>query len=76
MKEYIYQIEDDESDESEVFIGIIRKGKELIRCRECKWFDRSDPGGTFWPIIYRCKRVSRLWREPNDYCSSGDRREE
>lgn len=37
MKEYIYQIEDDESDESEVFIGWIRRhGKEFVRCRDCK----------------------------------------
>lgn len=38
MREFIYRIEDNESDESEVFIGWIRKeGHELIRCRECKF---------------------------------------
>ena len=37
MKEFIYRIEDNESDESEVFIGWIRKqGHELIRCKDCK----------------------------------------
>ena len=42
MKEFIYRIEDNESDESEVFIGWIRKpGHELIRCEDCKWGQRS-----------------------------------
>ena len=49
---------------------------ELIRCRECKWYDMSDPSGTVEPISYRCRRVNRLWREPDDHCKGAERKEE
>lgn len=53
----------------------IRKG-ELIRCKDCKWFDTSDISGTVEPIGYRCKKVARLWREPDDFCKGAERKEE
>jgi len=77
MREFIYRIEDDKSDESEVFIGWIRQhGKELVRCKDCKWYDMTDAGGTIEPIVYRCRRGSRLWREPHDFCSKAERKEQ
>ena len=71
MKEYIYQIEDDESDVSEVFIGWIRKqGHELIRCKDCKFLRFT---GTVW----KCQnRLVMMLCEPNDYCSRAERKEE
>lgn len=50
--------------------------EELIRCKDCKWFDMSDPSGTVEPIGYRCKKVTRLWRELDDYCKGAERKEE
>jgi len=71
MKEFIYRIEDNESDESEVFIGWIRKeGHELIRCRDCKFLRLT---GTAW----KCQnRLVMMLCEPNDYCSRAERKEE
>ena len=48
----------------------------VIRCKDCKWFDMSDPSGTVEPIGYGCKKVTRLWREPDDYCKGAERKEE
>lgn len=48
---------------------------EITRCRECKWIDVSDIGGTFEPITYRCKRFARTYREAEDYCSYGERKD-
>ena len=39
MKEYIFEIEEEEIDEAEVFYGWIRKhSRELIRCKDCKHY--------------------------------------
>lgn len=48
----------------------------VIRCKDCKWFDTSDISGTVEPIGYRCKKVARLWREPDDFCKGAERKEE
>ena len=37
---------------------------QVIRCKDCRWYDMSDSSGTVEPIGYRCKKVTRLWREP------------
>ena len=74
--EYIIPIGEEAKDFDEIFIGVLRKHKELIRCKDCKWFDMSDPSGTVEPIGYRCKKVTRLWREPDDYCKGAEREEE
>jgi len=50
--------------------------EELIRCKGCKWYDTQDISGTVEPIGYRCKKVARLWREPDDFCKGAERREE
>lgn len=48
----------------------------VIRCKDCKWYDMTDSSGTVEPIGYRCKKVNRLWREPDDFCKGAERREE
>ena len=48
----------------------------VVRCRDCKWYDMTDPSGTVEPIGYRCKRVNRIWREPHDFCSRAERKEQ
>ena len=37
MKEYIMPINDTAKDWDEMFIGVIRKQEELIRCKDCKF---------------------------------------
>lgn len=48
---------------------------EVVRCKNCKWYDLTDPCGTLTPNAHRCKRVTRLWFEDDAYCSYGERRE-
>ena len=36
MKEYIMPIDDTAFDWDEMFVGVIRKQEELIRCKDCK----------------------------------------
>lgn len=38
VKKYIVEIEDDEGDFEEIFVGYIRKQKELITCEHCIHF--------------------------------------
>lgn len=56
--------------------GILTMETELIRCKDCKWYDMTDSSGTVEPIGYRCKKVNRLWREPDDFCKGAERKEE
>ena len=71
MKEYIVK-----EYETFPYKGATKEMPELIRCKDCKWFDMSDSSGTVEPIGYRCKKVTRLWREPDDYCKGAERKEE
>lgn len=48
---------------------------QVVRCKDCKWFNMSDIGGTIPPIVYRCKRFARTYREAEDYCSYGERKD-
>lgn len=49
--------------------------RQVVRCKDCKWYDLTDPCGTLTPNAHRCKRVTRLWFEDDAYCSYGERRE-
>lgn len=63
MPEYIYEIEENQSDESEIFIGWIRTHSErLIRCKDCVYFS----GDGFY-----CEYD--LLVQSHDYCSMGKR---
>lgn len=85
MKEFIYRIEDNESDESEVFIGWIRKqGHELVRCRDCKWYLPNYTESPFdtdgfdrWGGLANCQNENGLTEcSDESYCSCGERRKE
>lgn len=66
--EYIVPIDDESRNIDEIFIGEIRKNRELIRCRECKFLRLT---GTVW----KCKnRLVMMLCEPNDYCSRAERK--
>ena len=61
MKEYIVEIEDmDNLEACAVIEG------ELIRCRDCRWYDERNRG---------CANMD-TYMEPQDFCSLGERREE
>lgn len=46
---------------------------EVVRCKDCRWFDLTDPCGTLTPNAHRCKRVTRLWMEDDAFCAYGER---
>ena len=62
MKEFIFGIEEEDSDYAEVFFGWIRNhSPELIRCKNCSW-----QYGTI------CRRDSTFPWEDDDYCSKAE----
>lgn len=74
MAEYIYEIESDESDYDEVFIGWIRNhSKELIRCKDCKKNNTSACAMAYWDM--ETGEVT-WWNKPDEHCSRAERKEE
>lgn len=64
--EYIIPIGEEAKDYDEMFIGIIRKQKELIRCKDCKyWGEDGYHNG--------CKYATVIMGE-QDYCSNAERK--
>lgn len=60
--EYIYKIDEDESDESEVFTGYIRKhSQRLIRCKDCVHH-----------ITCLCEFLDYIYTEPDFFCAWGE----
>lgn len=67
MREYIIKIDDEMSDESEIFIGYIRRhSAELIHCRDCVWYDTKGCA------IDKDDRYSVP--VPSDFCSYGEKK--
>lgn len=62
--EYIVPIDDESRNIDEIFIGEIRKNRELIRCKDCKHSETDSNGIPF---------CTKFWRFM-EYCSSGERR--
>ena len=66
--EYIIPIGEEAKDFDEIFIGVLRKHKELIRCKGCKhnknnkWVD--------------CPVTEFFGRTLDNYCSLAERKEE
>lgn len=72
MKEYIVQIEDDEMDYEEYFVGYIRKQqKELIRCKDCVYFT-PEKSGEHWNIC----RFYDAPKTADGYCNDAEPKEE
>lgn len=69
ITEQIVRVETDGTETRAEVVG------ELIRCRNCKYFDMSDIGGTIPPIVYRCRRFARTYRYTEDYCSYAERKD-
>ncbi len=68
--EWIISLDDDLKDHDELFVGNVRDGERLTRCRDCKFLRFT---GTVW----KCQnRLVMMLCEPNDYCSRGERHDE
>ena len=46
--EYIIPIGEEAKDFDEIFIGVLRKHKELIRCKDCKWWKAEKEECVEW----------------------------
>ena len=66
-KEYIIPIGEEAKEFDEIFIGVIRKQPELIRCKDC--FKRSTALCPFQLAKFG-------WHCDTDYCSRAERKEE
>ena len=69
--EWIISLDDDLKDFDELFVGNVRDGERLIRCKDCEHF--LTDGKTH--ICYHFAE-SVIFPEPNDYCSRAERKEE
>jgi len=69
MKEYIMPIDDTAIDWDEMFVGVIRKQEELIRCKDCAFKGQHDD------IEIKCSILKR-WVSVNFYCGFAGREEE
>ena len=59
------------NDRADLINGLCAIGEELVRCRDCKWWDKDNG---FDDKGY-CDLLDSYWR-PDEYCSSSERREE
>ena len=74
-KEYIVPIEEDQCAWNEIFVGEIISGKELIRCKDCKYYGRLDKRR--FCRGYDCLQGRMASIVPDkDYCSRAERKEE
>ena len=46
----------------------------VVRCSECRWYDKSTASGTYEPIAYKCKLHQRF-TIGIQFCSDGEREE-
>ncbi len=74
--EYIVPLNDTAQDWDEMFVAVIRKQEELIRCKDCRrraiWKHGSYKEGT--KPVYRCV-LMRTDIEPDDFCSHAEKKE-
>lgn len=68
-KEYIIPIGEEAKEFDEMFIGVIRKQPELIRCKDCIYYRQeidmcNEPYSTAHNVVHE-----------DDYCSRAERKE-
>lgn len=83
--EYIIPIGEEAKEFDEIFIGVLRKHEELIRCKDCKyWLPHSQFGNDEYYDEYYdyCGRLVpdddyyAFTRNADDFCSRAKRKEE
>ena len=67
--EYIIPIGEEAQDYDEMFIGVIRRQPELVRCKDCKHW-ACDGSKSY------CDELGIFDRDMNSYCSYAERKEE
>ena len=74
MKEYIVPVNNTDRNDDEIFVGFIRKRKELIRCKDCRYYGNAQIGNNvaltnFCSLLKDCRREE-------DFCSRAEKKEE
>lgn len=69
--EYIIPIGEDAQDYDEMFIGVIRRQPELVRCKDCKHWQKSSINYNEY-VCYWGGYV----KQEDDFCSWAERKEE
>lgn len=75
--EYIIPIGEEAKEFDEIFIGVLRKHKELIHCKDCK-FSKAyyhGPESNLGMFTYLCTQ-GLYGMNADDYCSRAERRTE
>ena len=67
--EYIIPIGEEAQDYDEMFIGVIRRQPELVRCKDCKHWS-ADDNETY------CEELGIFGTSPNSFCSFARKKEE
>ena len=80
-KEYIIPIGEDAKDYDEMFIAVIRRQPELVRCKDCIYFTeycRIVDGVTSNHVCSRKREIDETMHrvKADDYCSWAERKEE
>lgn len=76
MKEYIMPIDDTAIDWDEMFVGVIRKQEELIRCKDCKlWMRNPYRESSVFGLCFKHKDIA-IATDETDWCSWAERKEE
>jgi len=68
--EYIIPIGEEAQDYDEMFIGVIRRQPELVRCKDCKHYYALNE------VRGNCSEYNFVEKIPIDYCSWAERKEE
>ena len=68
--EYIIPIGEDAQDYDEMFIGVIRRQPELVRCKDCKHYYALNE------VRGNCSEYNFVEKIPIDFCSWAERKEE
>ena len=65
VKEYIFPVYDVDADEFKEYIGFIRTKPELIRCKDCKWYE--------FDVSHRCGYTGlNGYIAEDDFCSKAE----
>ena len=75
--EWIISLDDDLKDYDELFVGNVRDGDRLIRCKDCKYYREDGDCWHEWDNNGRIYYQSIIDKpNPDDYCSRAERKEE
>ena len=81
VKEYIFPVYDVDADEFKEYIGFIRTKPELIRCKDCRYYEvyeRKYDGSAdkrFKPSICTRAYEYAVAKDPNWFCADAEPKE-